>query len=202
MKAKRMFEKLGYTLCTNDDGIIRYIKFFQSGWNQNFVEIKFLISDKSFEVQHTYAGRTNSICVSTETFEAIKKQCEELGWEEEKQETNFEHYNDFIVDFLSSNLALENGVLVKCEHHCSRCNLDKKSCGKQIRKWLGEVHKKPLFKLTQFEYDLIHTYSDCDENCKFEDCEQLKRLKDKGYFKQIDDDELIENILLSCEVSE
>ena len=201
MKAKRMFEKLGYTLCEYDDDFVRYTKQFQPG---NFVEVKFVIWNRAFEVQHTYAGRTNSVCISTEMFKAICKQCEELGWGDNKpqEETNFEHYNDFIVDFLSSNLALENGVPVKCEHHCSRCNLDKKSCGKKIRKWLGEVHKKPLFKLTQFEYDLIHTYSDCDENCKFDDCEQLKRLKDKGYFKQIDDDELIENILMSCEVSE
>lgn len=52
----------------------------------------------------------------------------------EKEETNLEHYNDFIIDVLSENLALVNGAPVKCEHSCSCCDLDNRSCGKDIRK--------------------------------------------------------------------
>ena len=200
MKAKKMFEKLGYTLCAYDDDFVRYTKQFQPG---NFVEVKFVILDRTFEVQHTYAGRTNSVCISTEIFKAIVQQCKELGWlEEQKQETNLEHHFEYLSTVGIGGFALINGKCVRCsDTDCTECDFNGDCCKKRLI-WLASSYRKPTFKLTQFEYDLVHTYSDCNENCKFEDCEQLKRLKDKGYFKQIDNDELIENILTSCEVSE
>lgn len=120
----------------------------------------------------------------------------------EKEETNLEHYNDFIIDVLSENLALVNGAPVKCEHNCSCCDLDNRSCGKDIRKWIGLPYRKPMvYKLTPFEFDLINTYSDCDSGCKLTDCKQLLELKEKGYFKDINKYAKIHDILRNCEVN-
>lgn len=124
---------------------------------------------------------------------------------EEKAETNYEHFKDEIIQNVKYALAVVNGEPKSCaDTNCDECEFKESGkCVERVIEWLNKQHKKPTYKLTQFEFDLIHTYSDCDENCKFEECEQLKKLKDKGgYFKNIDDDELIENILFSCEVSE
>ena len=66
--------------------------------------------------------------------------------------------------------------------------------------WLLSQRKKPKYKFTQFEYDLINTYRNVDDRCKFNGCYQLKSLKEKGYFKNVDKNELIKDIIDNCEV--
>lgn len=60
--------------------------------------------------------------------------------------------------------------------------------------------RKPTYKLSQFEYDLINTYRHVDDRCKFNGCYQLKSLKEKGYFNDVDKNESIKDILANCEV--
>lgn len=140
---------------------------------------------------------------------AIHKQCEELGWleEEEKQETNLDHYKDEIIELCVDDLAISKGKVVECAAiSCSECDFADKNgqCigSHEIINWLKQTYKKQTYKLTQFEYDLIQTYSDCHKNCKFSKFKRLIKLKDKGYFKGVDEDTTIHDILANCEVRE
>ena len=65
---------------------------------------------------------------------------------------------------------------------------------------LPQPYKKPPYKLSQFEYDLIQTYSCYNENYKLSKFNRLIKLKDKGYFKCVDYDTKIQDILANCEV--
>ena len=60
--------------------------------------------------------------------------------------------------------------------------------------------KKAKYKVTQFEFDLLNTYRLCKEECKFRDCTQLRQLKEKGYYKDIDANAKIHDILWNCGV--
>lgn len=60
-----------------------------------------------------------------------------------------------------------------------------------------EIPKKQTYKLTQFEYDLLQHFS---VDFKFKEMGLLKEMKEKGHFKNINGDELIKDILESCEV--
>lgn len=124
---------------------------------------------------------------------------------EEKKETNFEHYKDDIIEFCVDDLAISKGKVVKCcSIPCSECDFDDKNChcigNHGIMKWLKQPYKKLPYKLSQFEFDIIQTYSDCNESCKFSEFKQLIELKDKGYFKNINLDLTIHEILDNCKV--
>ena len=56
---------------------------------------------------------------------------------------------------------------------------------------------KRKYKLTQFEYDLLQSYA---SGYKFKDVIPLIVMKEKGYFKDVNKDAKIEDILESCEV--
>ena len=80
---------------------------------------------------------------------------------------------------------------------------------KQLAAWLEELkqyklaspHKKPAYKLTKFEKDLLQSYSDIYKY-KFKAIPVLIRMKEKGYFKDINEDATIEDTLADCEVTE
>ena len=124
---------------------------------------------------------------------------------EEKKDTNFEHYKDGIIEFCIDELAISKGKVVECNAiQCSECDFEDENghcigCN-EIMKWLKQPYKKLTYKLNKFEFDLIQTYSDCHENCKFSEFKQLIELKDKGYFKNVDKNELIGDILAKSEV--
>lgn len=60
--------------------------------------------------------------------------------------------------------------------------------------WLDE---KTVYKLTKFEKELLQCYQDI---YSFKVFNSLNKMKKKGYFKGIDDNELIGDILAKCEV--
>lgn len=78
---------------------------------------------------------------------------------------------------------------------------------KQLAAWLEELkqyklashHKKPAYKLTKFEKELLQCYSDI---YSFNVFNSLNGMKEKGYFKGIDDNETIGDILADCEITE
>lgn len=120
---------------------------------------------------------------------------------EEKSETNLEFYYDDLLEEGFSDFAVVNGKIKSCLYvPCDKCEFKKKDCSKDRITWLLSQRKKPKYKFTQFEYDLINTYRHVDDRCKFNDCYQLKSLKEKGYFKYVDKNELIKDILENCEV--
>lgn len=117
---------------------------------------------------------------------------------EEKAETNYEHFKDEIVQKVKYNLAVVNGEPKPCEDtNCDECDFKCSCCGEKRFEWLASPYKKPTYKLTQFEYDLLQHFS---VDFKFKEMGLLKEMKEKGHFKNINGDELIKDILESCEI--
>ena len=117
---------------------------------------------------------------------------------EEKAETNYEHFKDEIVQNVKYNLAVVNGEPKPCEDtNCDECDFNCDCCGEKRFEWLASPYKKPTYKLTQFEYDLLQHFS---VDFKFKEMGLLKEMKEKGHFKNINGDELIKDILESFEV--
>ena len=70
-------------------------------------------------------------------------------------------------------------------------------CREKAKDWLKQPHEKPVYKLTKFEKELLQCYPDI---YSFKVFNSLNGMKEKGYFKGIDDNELIGDILAKCEV--
>lgn len=201
MNAKEMFEKLGYR-CIKSDRSIWYIN---DSDEENYRSVEFYLCDCTFDAIGNYG---DPLMVNVKELEAINKQCEEIGWLEEekqeiKQETNFEYYKDEILECCIDNLAVVKGIPKSCSKiDCNDCDFltIKKECCEIAKDWLKQPYKKLTYKLSQFEFDLIQTYRDCNTDCKLSEQMILRELKDKGYFKCVDYDTNIKDILANCEV--
>lgn len=120
---------------------------------------------------------------------------------EEKQETNLERYYDDLLEEGFSDFGVVNGKIESCTFiSCKKCEFESGNCHKDRITWLTSKCKKRKHKFTQFEYDLIDTYRGSNEICKFHNCYQLRRLKEKGYFNDVDKNESIKDILANCKV--
>lgn len=120
--------------------------------------------------------------------------------EKTKEETNFEHFFEYLSKLNMSDFALIDGRVTQCLGTiCSKCDFNG-DCIERKFKWLKQPYKKQTYKLTKFEFDLIQTYRDCHESCKLSEFKQLIELKDKGYFKCVDLDTKIQDVLKNCEV--
>ena len=115
-------------------------------------------------------------------------------------ETNFEHYKDGILDCCINNLAVVKGIPKSCSKtDCNDCDFltIQKDCHEIAKEWLKQPYKKLTYKLTKFEKELLECYSDV---YSFKVFNSLNGMKEKGYFKCIDDNELIGDILAKSEV--
>ena len=123
---------------------------------------------------------------------------------EEKSETNYEHYKDEIIEGWMLDLALVDGKLKRCSRvDCNECEFNpgaNKGCKKRLIEWVKKPYEKPKYELSQFEFDLIQTYSYVHEGYTLSKFNRLIKLKDKGYFKCADYDTKIQDILANCEV--
>lgn len=116
---------------------------------------------------------------------------------EEKQETNLDHYFEDLLK-TGGRYAFVNGKIKHCwGTRCCNCAFKGGNCNGEQIKWLASPYEKQTYKLTQFEYDLLQHFS---VDFKFKEMGLLKEMKEKGHFKNINDDELIKDILESCEV--
>ena len=114
--------------------------------------------------------------------------------------TNLEYYKDEILDNCLESLAVVKGRPKLCyKTSCNDCDfkLVQKGCHNKVKDWLKQTHIKPTYKLTKFEKELLECYSDV---YSFKVFNSLNGMKEKGYFKGIDDNELIGEILAKCEV--
>lgn len=190
MSAKEMFEALGYE-CRKSENAIQYL-------SECGKEITFI-----FELHRFYKQRNFiSLNIDIDEFKAIHQQMKELGWleEEKKTETNFEHFFEYLSTKRMSDFALIDGRITQCSvTRCSKCDFNN-DCIEGKFTWLKQPYQKQTYKLTKFEFDLIQTYRDCHESCKISEFKQLIELKDKGYFKCIDHDTKIQDVLKNCEV--
>ena len=116
---------------------------------------------------------------------------------EEKKESNLEHYKEEIKR-AGYEFALVNGKPTTCKWIlCDQCFFNDRSlCSKNRIEWMLKQFKRK-YQLTQFEYDLLQSYAN---GYKFKDIMPLIVMKEKGYFKGIDDNEIIGDILAKCEV--
>ena len=121
---------------------------------------------------------------------------------EEKTETNYEHFKYEIIKNCVWSFALVDGKPHQCSDvSCCDCGFSTgHGCAEKVKEWLKSPHKNQTYKLSQFEYDLIQTYSYVHEGYKLSKFNRLIELKDKGYFKCVDYDTKIQDILSNCEV--
>lgn len=190
MEARELFEDLGYKTHEDDIAIV---------YEKDICTIAFTHSDKELVVQPTEL----SICFTMLELKAIVAQCRELGWFEQKEESNLEHYLDDIIKLEPNDFrfALENGEIKDCEDidYCGDCafNNQNQRCNKTILEWLKDPYKKPRYVLTKFEYDLLRT-NDMANGKKLKDFATYLNLKKVGYFKDIDFDLSIVDVLSHC----
>ena len=78
MKAKEMFEFLGYTITTDDHDMLVYTYKMQ---NDLYLKIKFDLLDKVIQIYYNHEMMN---CLNVDDINAINQQCKELGWLEDK----------------------------------------------------------------------------------------------------------------------
>ena len=134
---------------------------------------------------------------------------EELGWIEEekneiKQETNFDHYKDRILDCCIDNLAVVKGIPKSCSKiDCNDCDFltIKKECCEIAKDWLKQPYKKMTYKLTKFEIDLLQSCSQgYSPKYQFKNINSLTEMRKNGYFNGVNRDATIEEIIAKSEV--
>lgn len=118
---------------------------------------------------------------------------------EEKKESNLEHYKEEIKS-AGYDFALVNGKPTTCKCIlCDQCFFnDRILCSKKRIEWMLKPFNRK-YKLTQFEYDLLELYKG---KYSFKLSNALRGMKEKGYFRSVDENEKIKDILRNCEVSE
>lgn len=200
MKAKEMFEKLGYEIDI-DSAHISYL--FRNKEYFKYKKIDFYLVGEGLSVEGASLSKAD--------MQAIFMQCLELGWVEQvpKCKTNLDYYRDKILEDCTWNLALVKGKPKKCsDTSCRNCDFYDKDdaerhCYELVRKWLKQPYKEPANKLTKFEKDLLQSYlKGCLSKHTFKSVLTLKVMKEKGYFKGVDEDATIEDIIADCEITE
>ena len=193
--AKELFKELGYEKAEKSESVVLYTNGY--GDTISFKETKLVVM--------TPIQGCRSLMMTCLLENAIHKQCKELGWlEEEKQkpqkETNLEHYYEDLLK-VNGRFAFMNGKIKHCYivSCCDECAFSGGNCKEEKIKWLANPYEKPTYKLNQFEYDLLRT-NNTDHDRKLSSFATYKSLKEIGYFKDIDFDLTINEILNSCKV--
>lgn len=118
----------------------------------------------------------------------------------EKQETNFEHYFEYLSKLNMGDFALINGRVTKCSvTQCSECDFNG-DCIEGKFRWLKQPYKKLPYKLSQFEFDLLNAYKNSGMRQCISNYGTLLEMYGKGHFKGIDTSTPIHEILDNYEV--
>lgn len=129
-------------------------------------------------------------------------------YREQNQETNLDHFQQEILEKGLWNLAVVKGRPKRCDRtKCIDCELSKdrsRGCHEKVMEWLEQPYKNSAIKLTKFENDLLQSYlkSSLLSGYEFKSIVILKRMKEKGYFKGVDEDATIEDIVANSEIKE
>ena len=197
MTAREMFEKLGYEFEEEytSDGVNDTYRYNKCSRPDSII---FDLNGKNIIISKIFHT------ISLNELQAIIQQINELGWLEGKQaiksETNIEHYFEYLSKVGLEGFALVNGRFTKCSGTCcSECDFSG-GCGAKRFEWLASSYRKPTYKLSQFEHDLLNTFDRCKECCLLNEIECLKKLREKGYFKGIDPFTKVHDIIDNCEV--
>lgn len=147
-----------------------------------------------------------------ENFKQLAEWLEELKqyreqYKEQNQETNLDHFKHEILEDCLWNLAVVKGRPKRCDRiNCIDCEFKKdrsKRCHEKAIKWLEQPYKAPAIKLTKFENDLLQSCSQgYSPEYQFKNINSLTEMRKKGYFKGVDRDATLEDILADCEITE
>ena len=138
----------------------------------------------------------------------IAEWLEELKqYREKNHETNLDHYRHEILEGGIWDLAVVKGKPKPCKNtSCSDCDFKDaltKGCHKKAMLWLIQPYKNSAIKLTKFEYDLLQSFLEGHPfRYQFKNINALTEMKGKGYFKGIDENETLEDILADCDITE
>lgn len=127
--------------------------------------------------------------------------------EENQPETNLDHFRHEILENCLWNLAVVKGRPKRCDRiSCIDCEFNKdrsKRCHEKAIKWLEQPYKAPAIKLTNFEINLLQSCSQgYSPEYQFKNINSLTEMRKKGYFKGVDRDATIEDILANSEITE
>lgn len=127
--------------------------------------------------------------------------------EENQPETNLDHYKDEVLEKGLWNLAVVKGRPERCDRiKCIDCELSKdrsRGCHAKVMDWLKQPRKAPAIKLTKFEIDLLQSCSQVySPEYQFKNIAFLTEMREKGYFKGVNRDATIEDILANSEIKE
>lgn len=147
-----------------------------------------------------------------ENFKQLAAWLEELKqyreqYKEPNQETNLDHFQQEILEKGLWNLAVVKGRPKRCDRiNCIDCEFNKdrsKRCHEKAIKWLEQPYKAPAIKLTNFEIDLLQSCSQgYSPEYQFKNINSLTEMRKKGYFKGVDRDATLEDILANSEITE
>lgn len=122
----------------------------------------------------------------------------------ENVETNFEHFKDEIIEDYSQNLAVVKGRPTLCyKTNCNDCDfkINQIGCREKAKDWLKKPYKKLTYKLTKFEIDLLQSCSQgYSPKYQFKNINSLTEMRKNGYFKGVNRDATIEEIIAKSEV--
>ena len=203
MTARQMFEEQRYKR-NEENEEITYSQRFGSG----YFRITFDFSKEEISIDTNMKN-----VIEIDVLQEIIKQAKELGWLEEekqeiKQETNFEHYKDRILDCCIDHLAVVKGIPKPCSktdcNDCDFLNIQKECC-EIAKEWLKHQYKKKPYKklpykLSKFEFDLLNAYKNSRMRQCISNYGTLLEMYGKGHFKGIDTSTPIHEILDNCEV--
>lgn len=147
-----------------------------------------------------------------ENFKQLAEWLEELKqyreqYKEPNQETNLDHFQQEILEKGLWNLAVVKGRPERCDRvKCIDCELSKdrsRGCHAKVMDWLKQPRKAPAIKLTKFEQDLLQSCSQgYSPEYQFKNINSLTEMRKKGYFKGVDRDATLEDILANSEITE
>lgn len=128
-------------------------------------------------------------------------------YKEQNQETNLDHFQQEVLEKGLWNLAVVKGRPERCDRtKCADCELSKdrsRGCHAKVMDWLKQPRKAPAIKLTKFEIDLLQSYSQgYSPKYQFKNISSLTEMRKKGYFKGVDRNAKIEDILANSEIKE
>jgi hypothetical protein len=154
--------------------------------------------------------RMNDRC--RENFKQLAAWLEELKqyreqYKEQNQETNLDHFQQEVLEKGLWNLAVVKGRPERCDRtKCLDCELSKdrsRGCHEKVMDWLKQPYKAPAIKLTNFEIDLLQSCSQgYSPEYQFKNINSLTEMRKRGYFKGVDRDATLEDILVDCEITE
>lgn len=128
-------------------------------------------------------------------------------YKEPNQETNLDHFQQEILEKGLWNLAVVKGRPERCDRvKCIDCELSKdrsRGCHAKVMDWLKQPRKAPAIKLTKFEQDLLQSCSQgYSPEYQFKNINSLTEMRKKGYFKGVDRDATLGDILANSEITE